>query len=317
MKRLYFILVVLLSTGSSILAQDGKIIEKKSFTLPDSIKQLIQSRDPDLASKLNTINFYRITYMSDNLKVTGYLAEPRAKGNYPCIISNRGGNRDLGQWNMLSIAFFLGRMADWGYVVIASQYRGNDGGEGKEEFGGKDVSDVLNLIPALSQFPNADTTKIGIEGSSRGGTMVYQALKRTARFKAAVVTSGVTNFFTSIATRPEMEKGVYAELIPNYWTDKEEQLKARSAVFWADKMSKTTPILIMHGSSDWRVSPDEAFELVKKLHEHKHPTRFILFEGADHGIREFKNEAFAETKRHFDFYLRDEKKYPSMEPHGR
>jgi dipeptidyl aminopeptidase/acylaminoacyl peptidase len=114
-----------------------------------------------------------------------------------------------------------------------------------------------------------------------------------------------------------MEKGVYASLIPNYSSDKDTQLKARSAVYWADQLCKTTPLLIMHGSADWRVSPDEAFELVKKLHEYKHPTRFILFEGADHSIREFKTESFAETKRHFDYYLRDGKKYPSMEPHGR
>src|SRR5688572_8111938 len=130
MKRLYFILVLLFSTGSAVMAQDGKIIEKQSFTLSDSITKLIQARDPDLASKLTNINFYRITYLSDNLKVTGYVAEPKAMGKYPCIISNRGGNQDFGQWNHLSIAFFLGRMADWGYVIIASQYRGNDGGEG-------------------------------------------------------------------------------------------------------------------------------------------------------------------------------------------
>lgn len=316
MKRLSF-LILLLLTATTLLAQDGKIIEKQSFTLSDSITKLIQARDPELGTKLSTINFYRIIYLSDNLKVTGYLAEPKAKGKYPCIISNRGGNQDFGQWNALSIAFFLGRMADWGYVVIASQYRGNDGGEGKEEFGGKDVNDVLNLVPVLSDFPNADTTRIGIEGVSRGGMMVYLALKKSEQFKAAVVTAGVTNFFTSIANRPEMEKGVYASLIPNYASDKDAQLKARSAVYWADQLCKTTPLLIMHGSADWRVSPEEAFELVKKLYEYKHPTRFILFEGADHGIREFKNEAFTETKRHFDFYLRDGKKHPSMEPHGR
>jgi hypothetical protein len=32
-------------------------------------------------------------------------------------------------------------------VVVASQYRGNGGGEGHEEFGGAEVHDILNLIP--------------------------------------------------------------------------------------------------------------------------------------------------------------------------
>ena len=37
-------------------------------------------------------------------------------------------------------------------LLIASNYRGNSNSEGKEEFGGADVNDVLNLIPALSQI---------------------------------------------------------------------------------------------------------------------------------------------------------------------
>ena len=41
-------------------------------------------------------------------------------------------------------------------MVVASQYRGNAGGEGKEEFGGKDVNDVLNLLPLLESLPKAD-----------------------------------------------------------------------------------------------------------------------------------------------------------------
>lgn len=300
-----------------ILAQDGKILNKEPFVLHDSILKHINAVDTILRSQLNRINFSRITYLSDGLKVTGYIAEPKEKGKYPCIISNRGGQRDFAQWSPLSIAFFLGKMASWNYVVVASQYRGNDGGEGKEEFGGKDINDVLNLIPVFSQLPNADTSRIGIEGGSRGGMMTYLALKNTCRFKAAVVTAGVGNFFTSILNRPDMETYVYAALIPNYWPNKEKELKARSAVFWADKMCKTTPLLIMHGSADWRVSPSESLELVQKLYECKHPTRLIVYEGADHGIHEFMMESLAEKKRHFDYYLRDLKKWPSMKPHGK
>jgi len=306
---------VIFSACHFIFAQDGKIVKKELLVLPDSVYTRLTKTDTANNAIFRGVDFYKISYLSDGLKVTGYIAQPKQKGNYPCIIANRGGNRDFGQWNPLSIAFFLGTMANWGYVVIASQYRGNDGGEGKEEFGGKDVDDVLNLIPSLSQIPNADTSRIGIQGSSRGGMMTYLALKKTCRFKAAVVTAGAANEFTNIASRPDMED-IYADLVPNYKMNKEKELKERSAVFWADQMCKTTPLLLMQGSADWRVLPAESLELVKKLYESKHPLRFILYEGADHGIREFRKESFAETKRHFDHYLRDGNKWPSMEPHG-
>lgn len=300
-----------------MLAQEGKLVSKEVYVISDDIKNRIQQFDSDLAAELKDLNFYKITYLSDGLKVTGYLVEPKTDGKFPCIISNRGGNRDFGQWTEISIAYFLGKMASWGYVVVASQYRGNDGGEGVEEFGGKDVNDVLSLVNSLKEIPKADIERIGIEGGSRGGMMTYLALKESCEFKAAVVTAGAANSFANIESRPEMEKHVYSELIPNYWENKEVELKACSAVFWADEMCKSTPLLIMHGSSDWRVLPEESMELVQELYREKHPVRFILFEGSDHGIREFRLDRFYETKRHFDYYVRDLNPLPNMEPHGR
>jgi dipeptidyl aminopeptidase/acylaminoacyl peptidase len=313
------IAILLLSTlviGLKAFSQDGKIISNEPYTIPDSVLVSINEYDSALVEQVKNVNFFRITYLSDGLKVTGYVAQPKANGKYPCIISNRGGNRDFGAWDSWSIVYFLGRIASWNYVVVASQYRGVDGGEGIEEFGGKDVNDVLNLIPAMAQLPYADTSKIGIEGGSRGGMMTYLALKKSCKFKAAVVVAGAANAFTDIKARPDMETEVYSELIPNYKANKENELKSRSAVFWADKMCKTTPLLIMQGSSDWRVQPLEAIELVQKLYESKHPVRFILYEGADHGISEFIFQSFSEEKRHFDYYLRDGNKLPNMKPHG-
>jgi dipeptidyl aminopeptidase/acylaminoacyl peptidase len=295
--------------------QDGKIISKEPFVLPDSVLNRIAISDTVLSRKLGSVNFYRIIYLSDGLKVVGYLSEPKQAGKFPCIIVNRGGSLGFGSLNPFLIAFILGRIATWNYISIGSQYRGNDGGEGKEEYGGKDLDDVLNLMLVLSQLSNADTTRIGIEGVSRGGMMTYLALKKTCRFKAAVVVSGLADAYKNIANRPDMEN-VFERLVPNYKTNKESELKARSAVFWADQMCKTTPLLIMHGSSDWRVLPEESLELVQKLVTFRHPTRFILYEGADHGIDEFRDQKFAEMKRHFDDYVRDGKKWPSMLPHG-
>ncbi len=69
------------------------------------------------------------------------------------------------------------------------------GGEGREEFGGADVDDVLNLIPLLGSFPQADTSRIGMYGRSRGGMMTYIALTKTDRIAAAIVDAGEANLF--------------------------------------------------------------------------------------------------------------------------
>jgi dipeptidyl aminopeptidase/acylaminoacyl peptidase len=60
---------------------------------------------------------------------------------------------------------------------LASNYSGSLFSEGKYEFGGADVNDVLRLIDIAKSIPNADPKRIVMMGWSRGGQMTYQALK--------------------------------------------------------------------------------------------------------------------------------------------
>ena len=80
------------------------------------------------------------------------IAQPKKDGKYPCIIYNRGGNRDFGALKVDQRSLNLAKLASHGYIVIASQYRGDGGSEGQEEFGGKDVNDVLNLMDVLEEI---------------------------------------------------------------------------------------------------------------------------------------------------------------------
>jgi hypothetical protein len=93
MKKL-LLLLFLIPIASC--AQDGKILSKEPLVLSDSIKMRLAKGVPHLDS----IQFSKITYLSDGLKVTGYIAEPKKEGVYPCIISNRGGNRDFGSGHL-------------------------------------------------------------------------------------------------------------------------------------------------------------------------------------------------------------------------
>jgi dipeptidyl aminopeptidase/acylaminoacyl peptidase len=131
----------------------------------------------------------------------------------------------------------MGVVSSWGYVVEGSQYRGNDGGEGKEEFGGKDIDDVINLIPLMSSLPNSDTSRIGIYGVSRGGMMTYKALTKTNRFKAAISISGSADEVQRMKDRPEFDS-LYLQLVPEYKNNKLAALKERSAVYFAEQMSR-------------------------------------------------------------------------------
>ncbi|MBK8553790.1 MAG: prolyl oligopeptidase family serine peptidase [Ignavibacteria bacterium] len=158
----------------------------------------------------------KIVYESDGLKVSGYLAYPGItskdkESKYPLIIWNRGGNLEDGMIDEFLARGIFGEVASWGYVVLASQYREED------EFGGKDVNDVLDLIPIAESISFCDTARIGMEGWSRGGMMTYLVLSRTNRIKCAVIISGLADLF-----RSEEKKSGLAKIYMNSFGSEDE-----------------------------------------------------------------------------------------------
>jgi len=306
-------------------AQENKLLVRESL-ISDWSKYPIyprlvedENQEPKWKNEytyLDSIEVYGITYMSDGLKIHGLVAKPKKNGNYPCVIYNRGGNREFGSMVVAHGALTLGKIAREGYVVIASQYRGNAGSEGKEEFGGDDINDVLILTEVLKEIDFADTERIGMYGWSRGGMMTYIALSKTDKIKAAIVGGALADNRASILDRPEMET-VLAELIPNYETDKEEELDKRSAIKWGDKFSKEVPILMLHGNADWRVKPEQSLKMALEFEKYRVPYRLIMFEGGDHGISEHKPEVNEQVISWFDRFLKNNEAVPNMEYHGK
>ena len=315
MKRTYLLFLGII-LSFSVRAQNGKIIEQSKVRINIDSVLNPSKRWNAIAKKYYELDdVYRITYLSDSLKVKGYMVLPKKEGKYPCIIYNRGGSREFGKLDYGDYLIDMAQMASWGYCVIASQYRGNDGGDGVEEFGGRDVNDVINMIPLMKYVDKADTSRIGMWGVSRGGMMTYISLTMTKQIKAAVVLSGLVDLGMLFETRKDMDTFLYGWL-PAYRNDKKKFIKERSAIELADKICKTTPIFIIQGTSDWRLPIPQVFVLSKKFYDVKQPFRLAVFEGAEHGVTEFWDEVSRQTKIFFDDYLRDGKKWPSLEPHG-
>ena len=261
------------------LAQDGQLLEATAVTLSEETLTRLETLEPTIRTILAQVDLKSMTYLSDGLKVKGYLAVPKRGDRLPCLIFNRGGNRAFGALTDGYAATVLGKLATWGYVVVASQYRGNAGGEGREEFGGADLQDVLHLIPLLESLPQADTSRLEMYGWSRGGLMTYLALTKTDRIRAAVIGAGMADAFDTVMRRPEMDTGPFAELIPDYRRHKEAALSARFPVRWPEQLHKHTPILLLHGSADWRVHPTQALTMASALYASRHPFRLVFFEG--------------------------------------
>ncbi len=216
----------------------------------------------------------------------------------------RGGIGNAGAIDKFTARGIYGQLASWGYCVFASQYRGNDGGEGQDEFGGDDVKDVLNLIPLADEIPQANKNIWGIEGWSRGGMMTYLALTRTSIFKAAIVLGGVANLRCN-ADESKFMRRLYEHTIGKYGEDKFKiRCESRSIVNFPEKLSKDTPLLIIHGNSDERVLPHDSLDLSYKLVDLKIPFRLVMLEGGDHFLKSHRKEVDEMRKNWFKKYLK-------------
>ena len=305
-----FGLLVLVGFGASASAQDGTVVARDTMRFSEAARadlgRYVAARldAGEAASAFDRVVVERITYLVGGLRVAGYLATPRDGTRLPAVVYNRGGTGDFGALDSVGVVAVLVPLAARGYVVAASQYRGTSGSEGRDEYGGADVADVLALLPLLDRHPLVDPARIGMVGASRGGLMTYLALARTDRLRAAVVQSGLSDAHAQVAARPEMETEVLSQLVPDWDAGREAALDARSPVLWADRLHTETPLLLLHGTADDRVKPETALAMTAALLRAGHPVRLVLYEGADHGLAPFRREAFAETLRWLDRYVR-------------
>ncbi len=283
----------------------GKIISRRKLNLDDAqIKMIKKGWSADAVDKVTT---EKIIYDSDGLKVSGYVAYPKDESRkFPSVIWCRGGLGELGIIDEFNAQGIFGTIASWGYAVFATQYRGNDGGEGRDEFGGGDLNDVFNLIPLAREIPNADENVWGIEGWSRGGMMAYMAMMKSDMFKAAITIGGVTNlrcnrkrskFVTKLVER------TYGKITEEHYR---ELCESRSVINKAEKISEKTPLLIIHGASDDRVPAEDSLELAKRLLKFKSNVRLVLLEEGTHFLRNHKKELNSLRKNWFDKYLKGE-----------
>lgn len=277
---------------------DLKIVDRKIIELNSAQTKMIISGWGSEAFENSVVE--KITYLSDGLKVKGYLAYPvESSGKLPCIIWNRGGMNESGAIDTFTARGIYGQIASWGYVVFASQYRGNAGGEGKEELGGKDVNDILNLIPLAGEVSNADTTRWGIEGWSRGGMMTYLTLRKNKNFKCAVLAGAISSLKMNADDNLEMSK-VYKKMIGN--NNFENELGKRSALNFVDDLP-SIPYLIMHGSSDNIVSPFQSIEISRRFNSLNIPNKLVIFEGGDHYLKSHRKEVVQLKKQWYEKYL--------------
>lgn len=289
---------------------NGTLVSKEEYSFPSYkeaiektfIKEYAAKEEYEKAVANNNFEFSKLTYLSNGLKVKAYLYKPKkVKTKLPVIIFNRGGlvRGDIAP-ELISI---FHNLATEGFVVIAPMYRQSDGGEGRDETGGGDANDLMNLLPLIKSFDFTDSENLFLYGESRGAVMTYLAIKQKFPANAAAVFGAITNVEEFLR---ENAKTFTPAVLNQLWTgfeqNRETIIKDRSAISWVEKIN--IPILIMHGGSDPQVNPLQSLLFAGRLQNSGKPYQLVIYAGDNHYLTKNRMNRDREAALWFKNYLK-------------
>lgn len=197
-----------------------------------------------------------ITYLANGLKVKGLLAEPKDDEMYDGFLYLRGGIKNVGKVRPARIIQF----ASEGFIVFAPFYRGNQGGEGNEDFAGEDREDAFAAFQLLTQHRRI--RKVHIFGFSRGGVMALLAGIRFPEAASIVTWGGVSDMFLTYGERKDLRR-MMKRVIGGTPKKVPERYQSRTPLYELERLEP--PVLIIHGRRDTNVSVEHAYRLENRL----------------------------------------------------
>ena len=210
---------------------------------------------------------------------------------YPMIFLIHGGPQ--GHWSDdFHYRWNIQLFASQGCVVVAPNPRGSTGygqlftDEISQDWGGKVYTDLMNAYDyAVKNYNFIDLQNTFAAGASYGGYMISWIAGHTDRFNALVCHDGVFNLESMYGTTEELWFPEW-EFGGTPWKNRELYEK------WSPHRyihNAKTPMLIIHGANDFRVSEEQAFQLFTSLQRLGVESKFLYFPDEIHFVTKPQN----------------------------
>jgi fermentation-respiration switch protein FrsA (DUF1100 family) len=297
---------------------------------PMSIDALRQSSFPgsqivienELEAGSNYKRYYAY-YLSEGLKIYGLLTIPNGEppqNGWPAIVFNHGYIPPEVYRTTERYIAYVDWLARSQYVVFRIDYRGHDRSEGEARGAYGDpgyVTDVLNAVSSLQQYPNINPDKIGMWGHSLGGYLTLRAMVVSPDIQAGVIWAGVVASYPDLITKwrrpssaPQPTRPSFSRSWRQEWTETYGSPEENPA-FW-DAVSSNTyvaeisgPLQLHHGTADTDVPLEFSQLLYQEIQDVNGMVELYTYEGDNHNLSNYFSSAMTRTIEFFDWYLKE------------
>jgi dipeptidyl-peptidase 4 len=289
------------------ISPDGKYIldvaqthDTPSFTqLLDAQGRLVSKLAVSDMTKFNELGLKKVeaftfTSVDGKTQLHGLLHFPSnfdPNKKYPLLVSNYGGP----ETNEFRETFvYPNALTEYGFLVASIDGR-NVGGKGKvvmDQIYGKlgyaEMEDFAEGVKSLYNRPYFDKSRVGIYGTSFGGTTSAMCLLRFPHvFHAAVANSGVTDW--------RNYDNIYTERYMNLLADNLQGYEITSIMKYAPNLEGK--LMIYYGTTDNNVHPSNSLQLINALQ--KANKSFEVQVGPDRG------HTAVSTERMMEFFIQN------------
>ena len=261
-----------------------------------NLKILNEYRDLKLDSKWLPIP-ESVTYPTSDGEQAHAVIYPPTNPNYkmpkeelpPLLVLVHGGPTSAARRQLqLSVAYWTSR----GFMVADVDYRGSTGygrfyrDRLQSEWGVLDVDDCESVANHLVNIGRVDSNRLAIKGGSAGGFTVLAALTFGKTFTVGVSRYGIADLAVLASDTHKFESR-YLDRLVGQWPRDEIIYQQRSPIYHTSKLS--TPMLILQGSEDVIVPPNQAHMMADALLAAGIPHAVVEFPDEGHGFRKAPN----------------------------
>ncbi|WP_040005850.1 S9 family peptidase [Fibrisoma limi] len=247
-----------------------------------------------------------------------YPTNYQSNRRYPLLLMIHGG--PLGNWTQTytganyapgltgsSVPYPIQAFAQQGYFVLWANPRGSTGyghafrAAVYRNWSEGPYQDLMTGIDKLISTGVVHPDSLVVSGWSYGGYLTALMLTKTNRFKAAMAGAAITNLMSDVGTTdiPYYVAGYFGK---DFWNDPTIYAE-QSPLFHVKQVQ--TPTLIIHGSADMRVPPEQGLQFYRALQQLGVPTQMVIYPRQPHAFTEpkFIQNAGERTIEWFNKYL--------------